>query len=365
MAASVASATRGWRRRFRARGNQQREGGAARRAVYLHASAVLTDDPVDETQAEPAPMHAAIHRMLAAIERLEDARQVGFGNAGAMIGDRDAHHRGRRRERCGRRPSGRPAVLDGVRDQVLHRAGQRGVIGAHQKRPVGRLEVDVCVGFHQQRHRTRRSPPGPPPRRPPDGRRGCGPRRIRQTPSPARPSRSADGPPRRSTGRSAAPDPCLRPRRRPGSPPPIGSPPAACGVHATRRRQTPSAARPACGRAHSRSPAWRCWRRAAAARSSSRTGCGGVSTPPPFERSRLVREVGAPQRLALGATRFALRAALALHGHYHASRAARAPHPSPAPARQARPQSTRSMTALPPDPCVPAGRVDRRRRRSG
>src|SRR4029079_43814 len=96
----------------------------ARLALDRDTAAMCLHDALNETEAESGPLHARRDPLGRAIERFEDSRLLGRGNANSTVGDADVHF-----PADAFRPHANPltgfAVLDGIGDQVLEDAAQR------------------------------------------------------------------------------------------------------------------------------------------------------------------------------------------------------------------------------------------------
>ena len=105
------------------------------------------DDALDDAEAEPVAADLTGLRFGAAIERLEDMRQIGWRDAEAPVTDGDAH-RGAAAPVDLRRghanPPPRPAVLQRVGDQVLQARPQPHGIGEDRR------QIRRDVGFHRR-----------------------------------------------------------------------------------------------------------------------------------------------------------------------------------------------------------------------
>lgn len=112
----------------------------SRHSLHRHAPAVRLQMSLHKTEAKTGAGHGGIPYFLAAIKRLEDARQIFRINAGAAIRDRDLHLRAvavRRSVCADAQIFALRGVLQCVLQQVLDRALQRLSIGEHG-RQIGR-----------------------------------------------------------------------------------------------------------------------------------------------------------------------------------------------------------------------------------
>src|SRR5262249_54772624 len=108
-------------------GAQRRKVQRERRAFAWHrpdgnASTVRLPDAVDETETEAVAVDLPIDRVLAAIERVEDVREVVGIDAASVVADRELHFRPLRRSGAAHRhanPAAVGAVLDGVAQEIL------------------------------------------------------------------------------------------------------------------------------------------------------------------------------------------------------------------------------------------------------
>ena len=128
-------------------------------ALHGHAAAVRLDDALDDAEAEAVAVNLARLRVGAAVERLEDVRQIGRRDAQPLVGrprccTSGPLRPGRRRRRHADPPA-RAAVLDGVGDQVGQARSQRGSIDQHRRQPLGdvHFQRDSGVGDRVLRRR--------------------------------------------------------------------------------------------------------------------------------------------------------------------------------------------------------------------
>ena len=116
-----------------------------RRALHGDLSGVRLDDPLHEAEAEAGALDLRRDDVGRAVERIEDLRLVGGGDADAAIGHADSTSPPAEAARDAD-PAAVGAVLDRVADQVLEHAPERRLVAGDRRQVVGDVELDRDAG---------------------------------------------------------------------------------------------------------------------------------------------------------------------------------------------------------------------------